>query len=164
VPEERHVYAEIRPDSKVETGPPVQHWHGSSEEAPEDAYEPGVSILDYGSVAWEEHVKKVNEENKEKCEVTGEPFVDHALEEGVHEHPDEAKYVFPPDPMGDNPKTHNHHRGRAGRYYEKHPDHLAKHIADWHIKHPERTEWTVEWSEGDGHNYDAYHVHTRRKK
>jgi hypothetical protein len=148
VPGFDHVYAEIRPDSKVETGPPIRHWHGSSDEVPENAHDPGVSVLDHGSEAWEEHCRRVNEDDDE-------PYSDHEHEESVHEHPDAAKYVFAPSPKRDEPWTHDHHADRSGRYYKEHPEALQRHIQDWHEEHPESVEW---------HVYGGMHTHTRRVK
>ena len=95
------VYAEIRPDRKVQTGPPIRHWHGPQEEAPEEAFEPGVSILEYGSWAWSEHCRRINADKADD-----EP--DHMTVDWVHEHKDEAKYVFPTSERVDDPWSHTH--------------------------------------------------------
>jgi hypothetical protein len=151
VPGRDHVYAEIRPDIKVETGPPVRHWHGTGD-APEETNEPGVSILDYGSYAWAEHVRKVNKDDSE-------PDTDHAAREDVHEHIDAAKYVFPPSGRREEPWVHEHYRGRSGAWYKKHPEALERHYDNWHHKNPETVEWLVE-----GFGTYRIHKHTRRVK
>ena len=150
VPGAPKIYAEIRPDNRVETGPPVRHWHGSGEPS-EDAYEPGVSVLERGSEAWRDHCRKANEANAEN----GIEAEDHRLVENVHEHPDAAKYVFPPSPKRDKPWVHDHHAGRSGEYYEKYPEALERHTKDWHAMHPKAAEPLASV---------GMHKHTRRVK
>jgi hypothetical protein len=147
VPGREHVYAEIRPDKKVETGPPVRHWHGKGE-PPEETREPGVSILDHGSYAHSEHCRKVNKDDSE-------PDTAHEKRDDVHEHIDAAKYVFPPSGRREAPWEHNHNRGRSKAWYAKHRGSLERHFENWHDKHPE----TVEWIDRGG-----THRHTRKVK
>jgi hypothetical protein len=144
VPGAPYVYAEIRPDEKVETGPPVRHWHGTGE-PPEDVLELGTQILLRSTEAFRQHCRKVNEEGGDER---------HEEREDVHEHPDKAKYVFPPSAKKDDPWNHDHDRGKSGEFYRKHPDALKRHIENWHEKNPELIQ----------HNPDGTHTHFRRVK
>src|SRR5215207_836024 len=88
-----------------------------------------------------------------------QPDETHETREDVHEHLDAAKYVFAPSERRDDPWVHEHHSGRSGAYYKKHPDALERHIDNWHTKNPEAVEWLLEGGVGYGH-----HKHTRRVK
>jgi DNA-binding transcriptional ArsR family regulator len=145
VPGAPYVYAEARPDEKVETGPPVRHWHGTGE-PPEDVLEPpGVQILPRGTEAFRQHCRKMNEVGG------GER---HEEREDVHEHPDKAKYIFPPCAKKDDPWNHDHDRGKSGEFYRKHPDALKRHIENRHKKNPELIQ----------DHRDGTHTHFRRVK
>jgi hypothetical protein len=145
IPGESHIYAEIRPDKKVVTGPPVRHWHGSGE-PPEKAYEPGTKILTRGTVAWGHHCRRVEEDKAEED-------TSHGAREDVHEHIDAAKYVFPPSPTRDEPWPHDHERGYSAEYYKRYPEALKRHLENWHSD-PDIIDW----------NADGTHTHYRRVK
>ena len=143
VPGERHVYAEIRPDKPVITGPPTRHWHGVRGEEPEELKaNTDVQTLLKGTEAYRQHVRRVDRTLPE-----GAPS--HAEVKGVHEHPDEAKYVFPPSPKMDIACPHDH----RSNFYADYPEELARHIAYWHTD--------PDLMEGDA---SARHTHYRRVK
>jgi hypothetical protein len=138
IPGTPHIYPEIRPDAKVKTGPPIRHWHGSAE-PPQEAYEPGVRLIRRGTKSYRDHITKEGEE--------------HARVEAVHEHPDLAKYVFPPSGTCEEPWTHNHNKGKSAGYYKEHQDALQRHLKKWHAD-PDAIEW----------HEDGTHTHGRSVK
>jgi hypothetical protein len=141
VPGAPKIYPEIRPDEKVKTGPPVKHYHGTGEVwVDDDAYSRWVAercIMKRGTVAFEHHVRRINAlppEEKYTDPERGYGETDHDLVEGMHEHPDLAKYVFPPSGKHMAPdRTHDHRTGRTKRYYDKHPDAFETHLEYWHL-------------------------------
>jgi hypothetical protein len=149
------VYPEIRPDHKVETGPPIRHWHG---EGPltwgmrKRFKDMGISVIVRGTEAFRQHCNKINAEKAESAPCARP----HEWVTGWHEHKDEAKYVFAPSGKVPMLTTHHHDEGDPGRYFRSNPDEFAKHLENWHVKHPE----TVEYH---GPN-TGWHTHTRMVK
>jgi hypothetical protein len=124
VPGAPHVWPEIRPEDLVRTGPPTMHWHGEGEPPELGA---GYQILPRGTEAWEQHCRRVNEDELEPDEV--EPHEEY-LE--PHWHKNLAKYCFPPARWEVEPWDHDH----SDRYYAEDPENLEVHLARWHKEPP----------------------------
>lgn len=129
VPGERRIYAEIRSDKNVETGPPTRHWHGTPGTEPDDLFaDVGTQSLRRGTRAYVMHCKRVNKYNEEN----GIDAPDHFTVEEVHEHIDDAKYVFPPSGKKRKVWSHDHNAPRTKAYYERNPKESYKHCYWWH--------------------------------
>jgi hypothetical protein len=124
VPGAPPIYPEIRPDNAVETRSPTRHWHGAGE-PPE---EPGIEVIVRGTKAWADHCRRINEDPKH-------PDKHHELRQDVHEHKNEAKYVFPSSAYVDEPWDHDH----SAKKYED-PVALLRHLEHYHQEPPEPLE------------------------
>jgi hypothetical protein len=74
------------------------------------------------------HCKRVNKYNEEN----GIDAPDHFTVEEVHEHIDDAKYVFPPSGKKRKVWSHDHNAPRTKAYYERNPKESYKHCYWWH--------------------------------
>jgi hypothetical protein len=146
-----HVYAEIRPDRPVTTGPPTRHWHAD----PEEGKNPPPKVLEElragtdaktmlkTTEAFRQHCRRVDKQNE------GTDAPPHETVEGMHTHPDEAKYVFPPSAKMDVVERHHH----SSDFYTDFPEELDWHNYYWHTN--------PDYVEGDA---SGWHTHKRRVK
>jgi hypothetical protein len=124
------IYAEIRPDSPVFTGPPIRHYHGESP-------------LTNGEVP----ARHVHSPRNMRFHIARDRFPDDhrgANSPEVHEHRDPAKYVFPPTPKVENWRFHAHAKLKPERLaLHLHHDHGGEDTAETHshvrrVKDPDR--------------------------
>jgi hypothetical protein len=101
-----HVYAEIRPDEPVVTGPGTWHYHPSdpSGDAPEHPKRYRTYTL--------EHMRKCGHIERDKKNPDDHRGVNR---EDVHMHTPRAKYVFPPGPKKAIYWYHDHEEKYAGK-------------------------------------------------
>ncbi len=90
-----HVYAELRPDKPVVTGPPTRHFHG------DDGIEPNVPVAErhrHPAALMRSHIARAKQ-----------PDDHHGVNSNeVHEHVPKAKYVFPPSGKRERRWHHDH--------------------------------------------------------
>lgn len=120
-----HVYAELRPDNPVKTGPPHWHYHPSVRSK-------GVPVIPTGPSAGKPLSKRhvctleVMQRNGHVARNRNEDDHDGANNEGVHKHQPRAKYLFPPAPTREVLWYHDH--DAAYRNIDKRDEHIAR----WH--------------------------------
>lgn len=110
VPGGGRIYAEIRPDEPVFTGPPITHYHGDSP-------------LPDGEVP----ARHIHSPRNMRFHIARDRFPnDHrgTNSQKVHKHRDPAKYVFPPTPKIDRRQFHAHAKYK--------PEKLALHLQHDH--------------------------------
>ncbi len=104
------IYAEIRPDTAVRTGPPTKHYHGSG--PPPETLSPRHV---HSPHAMRDHIARDKAPDDHRGLNLGH----------IHEHEHTAKYVFPPAPKVD-------HRWRHEHSTYKRLELRAKHVEHWH--------------------------------
>jgi hypothetical protein len=131
-----HIFAELRPDRAVKTGPPTWHSHSATRsDAPTypETGEPLPRKHVHTADAMRKHIERGRSDDDHRG----------GNNEDVHKHQPRGKYVFPPSLLREVSWRHDHDDA-----YVHNPEKRADHVARAH----------------DGADVDGLHTHSRMMK
>jgi len=119
-----HVYAELRPDWPVKTGPGIWHYHATE-------FDGNVPIYPQsGKPLLEKHIHSAKAMTKHIARAKSEDDHNGANNENVHMHQPRAKYLFPPSATKEVSWYHNHADMKPEKravHVERYGDEIGRH-------------------------------------